>query len=163
MERIKQNGFTLVELVLTMTLMGVIVVVAGVLMGRGVDAYRVVATRTELVSQGRLALMRIEKELEALRDVVTAQSQRIQFRDADLAMQDFRLVGTTLFRNNAILAENVQNLTFTYYRDNGNETTAPPQVRRIHLEMTVQGAGGSGSLALRTDIFPKNFVYENFQ
>ena len=165
MERItdRTKGFTLVEVVLTMTIMAVLVVVTGVLMGRAVDAYRLVAERSDLLQQGRMALMRIEKELEVLRDVVTVQPERVQFRDADMALQEFRRDGTSLFRNSDLLAENVSFLSLAYYRDNGNETQSPPQVRRIHIEMTVQGAGTGGSLTLRTDVFPRNFIYENFQ
>lgn len=159
----KTKGFTLVELVLTMTLISIVVVVTGLLMGRGLDAYRLVTQRTDAVHQARFAIVRIQKELEMLTDVTNAQVERIGFRDPNLNAVDFRLVGSTLYRGSEILAESVTRLAFTYYRDNGNETSSAPQVRRIHMEMTVDAGPAAGSLELRTDVFPRNFIYENFR
>lgn len=162
MERISK-GFSLVELILSMALLGIVVLVSGIIMGRGLDAYRLVTNRTEAVQDARFAFVRMQKELERLRDVTVASPQRIVFTDPDAADVEFRLVGTTLYRDADILAQGISALTFTYYRDNGNETSSGPQVRRIHIDMTVQAGGGAGTLALRTDLFPRIFIYENFQ
>ncbi|MBI2067757.1 MAG: prepilin-type N-terminal cleavage/methylation domain-containing protein [Deltaproteobacteria bacterium] len=162
MERINSKGFTLVELVLAMTLITIVVAVSGFLMGRGVDAYRLVTSRTETVHQARTALVRMQKELERLREVTHAAPDRIAFRDPNMVETDFRLEGGRLYRGNDILAEDITRLTFTYYRDNGNETEAAPQVRRIHLELVTESVE-AGRLSLRTDVFPRNYLYDNFQ
>ena len=167
MERIKKisrsQGFTLVELILTMVLLGIIVVVTGILMGRSLDAYKLVSTRTETVHEARFALVRLQKELEQERQVTTASPQQVVFLDPTATQIDIHLTGTTIYRGSDILAENVSNLLFTYYRDNGNTTSSAAQVRRIHIDMTVRADATSGSLQLRTDVFPRIFMYENFQ
>ncbi|MBI2083292.1 MAG: prepilin-type N-terminal cleavage/methylation domain-containing protein [Deltaproteobacteria bacterium] len=163
MERINSKGFTLIELILAMTLLGIIVVVSGVLMGRGVDAFRFVTDRTDVVQQARLAMTRVQKELELLKEVQVASPDRVVFLDETLSPVEFRLDGTDLRQGNDILASGIQNLRMTYYQSNGNETSAAPQVRRIHIDMTLQTERGSGTLDLRTDIFPRNYIYENFR
>lgn len=146
-----------------MTLLGIIVVVSGVLMGRGVDAFRFVTDRTDVVQQARLAMTRVQKELELLKEVQVASPDRVVFLDETLSPVEFRLDGTDLRQGNDILASGIQNLRMTYYQSNGNETSAAPQVRRIHIDMTLQTERGSGTLDLRTDIFPRNYIYENFR
>lgn len=149
------------ELVLTTVLLGIVVAVSGILLGRGVDSYRLITLRTDEVRQAQTAMLRMEKELETLRSVSQALPNRVEFSDPDLNSVDFRLIDTTLFRGPDLLAEDVTQLAFTYYRDNGEETSAAPQVRRIHMEMTVEESAGI-SFNLRTDVFPKIFIYENF-
>lgn len=151
------------ELILAMMLLGIIVAVSGVLMGRGIDAFRLVTDRTDVVQQARLAMTRMQKEIELLTQVQVASSDRVVFLDETLSPVEFRVDGTDLRQGNEILVSGVQNLQMTYYQSNGNETSAAPQVRRIHIEMTLQTERGSGTLALRTDIFPRNFIYENFR
>ncbi len=161
MERVK--GFTLVELVLTMVLLGIVVLVSGILMGRGIDAYRLVTARTNAVHNGRAAFLRMQKEIEILREVRVANPDRVVFLNPDNQEVEFRHSGTTLFRGADPLADQISSLRFTYYRDNGNETSAAPQVRRFLMEMTVLADSGAGRLALRTEVFPRIFIYENFQ
>ncbi|MBI4373744.1 MAG: hypothetical protein HY542_02600 [Deltaproteobacteria bacterium] len=153
----------MVELILTMMLLGIVVSVSGVFMGRGVDAFRLVTDRTDAVQQARFAMTRIQKELEQLTDVQVASSGRIVFLDPALSPVEFRFDGTTLYRGADRLVSGVNAFQITYYRDSGAETSAAPQVRRIHVDLTLQTERNSGTLALRTDVFPRKFIYEDFR
>lgn len=157
------KGFTLVEIILAMTLLGITVVATSVLMGRGLDAYNLVNSRTVALDQANYALVRMEKEMTKVSNINNAHSTLFAFVDSLGNSTDFHLDGTTLFRGNDPLAHNVSSLTFTFYRDNGATTTAPPQIRRIHIDMTVLADGGNGTIDLRTDVFPRIFIYDNFQ
>lgn len=159
----KSKGFTLVELILTIMLLGIVVSVSGLLMGRGVDAFRLVTDRADVAQQGWFALSRIQKELERLTDVQVASPTRVVFLDETASSVEFRLDGTTLYQGNDPLVSGVSLFRMTYYRDDGSEASAAPQVRRIHVDMTLQTERNSGTLPLRTAVFPRNFIYENFR
>lgn len=156
-------GFTLVEVILSITLLAITVAVTSVLMGRGLDAYYLVNTRTESLEQAQSALGRMQKEMTKVREINNAQPDRFGFRDDLGNNTDYHREGIQLYRGEDRLAQNVTSLNFTYYRDNGTTTTAPPQVRRIRIDMEVASGAGSGPIVLRTDVFPRIFLYENFQ
>lgn len=159
----KTAGFTLLEIILVMVLLGIMVAATGVMMGRSVDIYALVGDRTEIISEARYAMVRMEKELEGLTDVQSTSATRIGFRDSGGASTDFNLTGTNLFRGSDLLARNISSLNFTCYRDDGAVTSSAQQTRRIQIDMTVTSPGAGGSFPLRTDVFPKNFMYENFR
>lgn len=157
------KGFTLVEIILSMTLLSITVAATSVLMGRGLDAYNLVNSRTVALDQANYALVRMEREMTKVTNIQNANTNLFGFVDSLGTSTDFHLNGTNLYRGGDFLAHNISSLVFTYYRDNGNTTSAAPQVRRIHIDMTVSAGTGNGTVDLRTDVFPRIFIYDDFQ
>ena len=68
----------------------------------------------------------------------------------------------TITRNGTLLASNVTGLKFTYYDDTGTPTADVAKIRRVAVAINVD-ASGSGIVALRSEILPRGFAYQNFQ
>ena|GEM_PF-1677709 len=58
-----ENGFTLIELVISIVLVGIIAGIIGPIIFYGTEGYRQQVTRKELVSRARLALERMSREM----------------------------------------------------------------------------------------------------
>lgn len=157
------SGFTLIELILAISLMSVLLAASGVLMGRGLDAFNLVSDHSVALEEARFGLLRMEKELELVTDIQTSQSDRLAFTDSQGQATDFRLVQDTLMRGNDPLVRNVTGLNFTYWNSAGATTIAPPQVRLIGIDLTVQAPRDAGQISFRTQIFPRNFAYDTFE
>ena len=71
----KQQGYTLIELVVSMVLMSIIFITASVFISKPIEAYASIARRAELVDSAELAIRRIERDIrQSLPNSVRAKS-----------------------------------------------------------------------------------------
>jgi hypothetical protein len=167
-----------------------VMVVVGVLAGglslgvrEAIDLYQFLTFRNEIVSQGRMALMRMVREIRQMpsRDptfepIQVADSNQLRFTVIDLdgdgnddTIEFYRDAGNDELRRifndspaeGDVLASNVTSLTFTYYDENNDELTNVPlseedrgEVYRIVITLTL--THGSQSLTLRSQVYPRN-------
>ena len=59
----KQSGFTLVEIIIVISIMGIIGGLSTLIIGRSLDSYAALERRTDLQTSIRLAVERISREL----------------------------------------------------------------------------------------------------
>lgn len=164
----KNKGFTLIEIILSVSLVGILFAVSAIVLDRGIDSYADISERGAKNQDVRLAMERMVRELILVDagpsgELNGIQSDRVQFRDALGQNTEFRLIGNTLNRETDPLLENVTAFTVTGYRSNNQVTTAAPQVRRIRLQLSALPVGQTAPVTLRTDIFLRTEMYENFQ
>ncbi len=163
------KGFTLIEIILTIMVVGVIAGVSAKVLMDGIDTYSLVTSRRDAVEHARVGMDRMVSELLLVdsNDITLASGTKVSFTDANNSSTNFqrKTVQNTweLYRGDDFLAGIVGLLDFDYYRDNGNSTSWPWLVRRINIELTVQTLGGYGTIPLRTEVFPRNFMYTNFR
>ncbi|MCX5708525.1 MAG: type II secretion system protein, partial [Candidatus Omnitrophica bacterium] len=130
------KGLTLIETIMTIAIMGIL---SGVLMFsiKGVmDLWNFWSFRSEISSQGRIAVMRMVREIRQVRNETTvfiADSSRIQFNDTINQTIDYALNGTNLTRNGNVLASGITHLDFTYY-DISNAQLAPLPLNQTNRE-----------------------------
>jgi MSHA biogenesis protein MshO len=75
-----QRGFTLIEVVMVIVLIGIIAGIMAPFITQSIDAYTATRSRTELVAKGRLALERISREVrQAVPNSLEAVGTGIQF------------------------------------------------------------------------------------
>lgn len=146
------RGFTLVELLVAMALLGLILAGVFTLQHQGIQSYLTGASRVEVQQNARTALELMVQELRSAQSVsavggagdVTFVTSVGQPPPA-LATIRYQLSGTTLNRSiNGVptpLVGGVQALTFTYYSafdaatNTGTVTALPDSVRVIRIQI----------------------------
>jgi prepilin-type N-terminal cleavage/methylation domain-containing protein len=100
-----QKGFTLVEMVMVIVILGVIGAFTFQFVAQGVQAFKKSSARKDLYDQGRLALERMVRELRDGKEITDCSSNSITFKKAHPAQAadnieevKFELVGTDLKR-----------------------------------------------------------------
>ena len=159
-----QKGYTLIEIVMVIVILGVIGGFTFQMVGAGVQAFRKSSARKDLLDQGRLALERMVRELRDGKEITDCSSTSITFKKAHPAQAadnieevKFELVGTDLKRVGdpsgtaltAVLASNVTSFQVgeaggggSLAVDNASSGTTASDTAS---SMTVSHTTGSGS------------------
>jgi len=169
----RRRGFTFVETILAVVVISAIAGVAAKVLITGLDVYALIVNRDDASQRARLAMERMEDEIVFIGtgDIFSAGNTKLRFRDSGgtstyFSQKNESINGQVipcLFRGSDILAENVVSLDFDYFRSNGNSTYWPWRVRFINVDMSVEASADAGSIHLRTNVFPRNFMYDNFE
>lgn len=160
------KGVTLIELVMMIVIVGILAGVSSMYIKETIDLWRFLTYRSEVVAQGRMALMRMGREMRQVRDknsISTANAGRFTFIDRAGNTIDYQLSGNNLMRNTEILATGVSNLIFCYYDKNNQAACAPvctcavadtTVIYRIVIRMDI--SAGSETKHIESQIYPRN-------
>ena len=167
------SGFTFVETILTVVIMAAISGVAAKVLITGLDVYSLIVNRHDAVQSARLAMERMVDEALMVEssDILGVMNSRFSFRDIEGHSTNFKtntvsmngLSVPCVYRDDDFLAGNVTYLDFDYLKADGSDTILPWQVRRINIDIKVESPGNAGTVHLRTEVFPRNFMYDNFE
>lgn len=160
-----QRGFTLIELVLTIILVGIIAGMASVFLRQGLNAFVAEDARADITNQGRLAMERMAREMRMIRSRTAADlpgccnAGTLSFVDLNgSAIAYTTAAGNTITRNGtALAAGDTIVLNFSYFQQDGSTpATLATQVWSIQVDLTV--TKNSESQAYRVRVHPRNFV-----
>lgn len=156
-----QRGFTLTELLVVATVLGLILTSVVLVQQRGQEAYLFGSHRVEVQQNNRSALELMIRELRSAQSVtVIPSATNLTFVDQNGVTIQYQLSGTTLNRTvtgtTTPLIGGVQTLSMTYYSawngatNTGTTTTAPAAVRLIRVQLVTRtedqvGAGSPGN------------------
>lgn len=165
--KIAARGFTMIELTLALVLMSIVAVGTAPLLLQAINSYSITTSHSRTVHDVRTAMKQMMSETLLVRtvDIQGIQATQFDFVDAQSNATNYRyLAGNpgSILRGNTLLSPNITNLTFTYLDANGTPTNQIPLVRRIDIAITGVTAT-QGTVALRAEVFPRNFMYANFQ
>lgn len=157
------RGFSLVEMVAVIVILGVVGSIGAVIMGKGFQAYFMGQDIANSDWQGRLALERITRELRDVRapadltGSLGSPDNQLDFKDTAGNSITYSLSGTTLMRNAQPLADGITGLTFTYLRRDGvtSETATAANVYYITVQITVSAP--NTNVTYRDTVKPRNF------
>lgn len=165
----RASGFTLIEMVVTMVILGIIASIGVSMMGGSYRAYVDSRNLTETDWQGRLAVERMTRELRAVGSpatLVIAPAFEITFTDTGGTVIRYCLAtingcpGATagdLMRNNQPLASGVSGLQFTYLQNDGITLAIDPaNVSYITVRFTV--TQGSATPTYQATVHPRSFI-----
>lgn len=155
------GGFTLIELVLTMLILGIIAAVFSQFALQGIRSYSTEQDRGDVHSQARLAVERMVREIRAIRsataaDIPTMTATDLQFTDNLGQSVRFTWVANVLTRNGQTLAVNVAPFAFTYFESDGTTVAASPAAMWF-VQIALTAAQGGSSLPMRVQVHPRNF------
>lgn len=153
----KQNGFTLIELVITIILMSIVSVISMQMLSQGLTAYLTAQNVVTADQQARLALERMVRDLRSIGSsnaITTATSAQFTFTDLSGTSFNYALSGTNLMVNNQILANGITSLTLSYYDSSGNTTSTLSAIRYITISINVTQS--NANFTVSTSIYPMN-------
>ena len=164
----KKNGFTLVELVIVIVIIGISASILGFMLLGTVKAWTFKFNRNDILWDGRLALDRMTRETRTIKNstsVTTASAAQFRFTDAGNKDITYSLSSTNLNRTEDgtanLLAENVSSLNFTYYNSSDTAIPSPAvspaatDIRRVRINLTLTKNGQN--VYLQSDASTKNF------
>ena len=169
------RGFTLVEMVAVIIVVAIIFGLGSVVLGKVFSSYALKRDATDADWQAKVALERMARELRAVRtptaaDLDIGSTTQVRFIDTDGNGVCFYRVAATnqLMRsadgpstlcgtNNAqVLADNVTNLSFSYWQADGTGATGAVNTYYITATLTVV-ENNNYNASFRTNVRPRNF------
>ena len=158
----QEKGFILIELIMTIVLIGIIATFTGFFIYSGINGY----LRAKYITNGSMdaqrALDRISLELRDITDIITPTptSTAVTYKSATLTgTRTLKYVGTTVFINVAptdyALLENVSSFNLSYaYLNLDNDPASVDEVAYIDVVFNLKDIGTD----FKTRIFPRNLV-----
>jgi len=156
----RSRGVSLIEIILTIMLVGVIGALGTQMLEGGFSAYFLSKDVAEMDWQGQIALNRMSRDILRLRsatgaDLVITPTDQLTMTDYDGAPVSYTRSGTTLMRNGTPLADGINTLNFSYLKSDGiTAATLPAEVYYISVDFTV--VRGAVSRPWRTTLQPRN-------
>jgi len=156
----RARGFTLIEMIITTSIVAVMAVILTGLISTMFSSYTAQYQMTEQNAEAKLALERMLRELREIRsaialDLTMLPSTQITFNDPTGAAINYALVGANIQRNGSNLADGASALQFTYYDSAGAVTAAVGLVCYIRVSFTLTQNGIA--TAIRGDVKPRVF------
>ncbi len=154
------RGFSLVELAVVISIIGVLAGLGVPLVVNTARAWNVVTVRRDAVNEVRYAMGRMEREMRLVKDgtsILQLQPTLMQYIDVDSNTVQFSQTGTTLQRNGQTLLNGLRSgdgLQIAYFDANGGATTSAVDVRLVTFRLIVESA--AGDVEMSTGVFLRN-------
>lgn len=152
----KKRGFTLVELVLVIAILGITAGTLGSWMINSMTAYDRVTTRRGMLAQVRTGFERMMLEILLIpgrAQIITTTASSFTFQYPTGTNITYSLSGTNLLRNSDVAVQNVTALSFTYYDESGAQTTTPASVRSVRAQISATAGTSTQPYTVRTRVF----------
>ncbi len=136
----KQSGFSLIELVITIVLFGIISVVVGRITIAGLNTFLVAQRVSDTDWQGLLVLEMLTNDIHNIRSagsISTISSSALTFVDVSGTTIAYSLSAGNLQRNGITVANGVTGLTLGYLDSDGVVTATAGNVRYITISVTL--------------------------
>jgi prepilin-type N-terminal cleavage/methylation domain-containing protein len=143
-------GFTLIEMVATIVIIGIISVVLGQILFQSYATFRTAKNAAMVDWQGYIAMERMANDIHTIRsinDITSAQSTQLSFINMSNSTVSYQFSGASLLRNSIVLATGISSFSFAYYDQNGAVTSTPSAIRYIAISFVATADGISVGFA----------------
>jgi prepilin-type N-terminal cleavage/methylation domain-containing protein len=133
-----QKGFSLLELIITIIIMGIISVIIGKILIQSFNMFSISQNIGEADWQGLFSLEKLTNDIHNIRsagDITSISSSSFSFVDMAGTTVTYQLSGSTLLRNGLTVASGLSGLTFSYLDDTGAVTASA--VRYVSIAVTL--------------------------
>lgn len=163
MPRRRRHGLTLIELVVTVAVLGTVSSFLAMSIFEGSRAYIDLRNRSANVGDAHHALDLLCREVQEIRsatdgDIPAFSATSLSFTNEAGSSLDYAYSGSsgTLTRNGFTLLDRLTAFSFTYLKADGTAAAASTEIWSIQIDCTLNRGGKF--LVLRTRIFPRNFT-----
>jgi len=142
----KQHGFSLIELVMVIVLMGIIASIASKILAEGLNNLLTARKVNDANWQGQLAMERMIRDFRDVRssgDISISSASEFAFTDINGNSIDYKLSGTSLMQGSSILADGISSLVFTYYNASGTSGASGSAIHYVKAAITVTQGGAN--------------------
>jgi len=147
---LNKKGFTLLEIIISLVLVGIVTAVIGVSSNYLVNSFLFSGKNADTLLKGQVAMARMAKELNNIKTVYVASTNgtQIKFTSYRDAVAVDHLIswggsGTNLLFDGDILADQVSSFSLAYYNDytgSGTSSTWLVTSRIIEINLELKGA-----------------------
>ena len=163
----KESGFTLIEVIVSLLLVGLLASIAGLSVYKGMEGYLMASENAALTQTSQLTLERLRREILLLNGVTAASGTTFQFSNS-LGARTIGLDGGTVkiaegalaLTSGDILVEEVNSFSLAYFKGDG--TTGWVQgvdtlqdLAEVQINITLNHAI-SGGISFSTSVNPRN-------
>lgn len=166
----RHKGFTMIELILAITLISMTIVGTASIIIKALDTYGMARQRRDAVQAGRYALDRISRELRQIASPATyiliASGTKFRYATQLVPLQfvEFTFAGGQLTRDSNLLVSNLTGTNgWTYYNAAGLPAAGIADIVRVRITLNADtGVAEYGTVPLQTDIYLRNRYYAGF-
>lgn len=158
---LKLEGASLVEMMVTIVLIGIIAAVTTRMLLSGAGAFNSVSSRNDTLHSNRISLEMLMKDLRAIKssnDITTATSSQLVFNNINDEQINYHFTNGILYKNSNMIMKGLSSFQFTFYDDNGTIINSPVSVPsdiwdiNVSVEATVDGS----PFHLESKMHPRN-------
>ena len=154
LHRIKHHGFTLIEIVMVIMLIGLISMAVMRFYASSLVATQTTQNVSDALLQARLALERMVIDIRSIRsanDITVKTGTNLAFTDINNDSFNYSLSGDNLLCNSEVLASGVSSLAFAYYDKSGVVTGTTANIR--YIKITINVIKNNVNLPLSTSVY----------
>lgn len=155
--KMNKKGFTLIEIIATLVLVGIIVALVGAGVARIVEGLVFTRMTASTVQKGQVAATRLVNEFKNISSVAfgTSTTSIIYYKKGAIGAQTVQKSGSTLLLNGDTLTDNVAGFQLRYFDTYSSAGQTSWSATRKVIEFTIRPGGGT-STEFTTRVAPRN-------
>lgn len=152
----RQGGYTLIELIITVIITGIIAVVAVDIIYLQARTYNQVFDRSLLIAEGRKAIVALRDDVQGIdpSKISSMEADRLTFQNFNDETIDYYFHDSQLDRNNNKLADYVQAAPFQYLDKDKNVTASAASLAFVKVQLNF--TYGSNSTQFEEMLYVRN-------
>lgn len=158
----RQRAYSLLELILVITMLGIIAGVLASMLLWGVNMFSFVSDRMDMVQTSRISMKILDKSLRDLQgtnDIVSASSTELNFFNPDSEHIVFSYANGVLSKNGQSMVEGLSAFLFTYFKMAGDTIATPvadpSEIWKIRF--TMRATVNNKPVRLESSVIPRRF------